>query len=325
MRRRDFISLIGGAAVVASRAARAQQAALPTTGFLGSIRLEESDLAAFRRGLFEFGYVEGQNVLIEYRNADGNYDRLSGLAAELVSLPVRLIVAGPSSPAALALKKVTSTIPIIFLAGGDPIRLGLVESYSRPGGNMTGVLFISDELTPKRFQLLHELLPPSVPIAFLVNPSNQLVDDSVTSAQQTARALDRKLIVIGASNKSEIEAAFETMKRQSAGGLVVWQEAYLTQEYRLIAMLAARDAIPAIYGPRIFPEVGGLMSYGVSRNELYRLTGGYAGKVLHGTKPADLPVLQPTKFELVINLQVAKKLGLTIPPALLATADEVIE
>jgi putative ABC transport system substrate-binding protein len=258
-------------------------------------------------------------------DADGNYDRLSDLAAELKSLPVRLIVAVPSSPAALAAKNVTSTIPIVFFMGLDPVRLGLVASYNRPGGNVTGIVLNSNELTPKRVELLHELLPISVPIALLVNPSNPNADDMVRETQQAARAVGWELIVVGATTKSEIEAAFEAMDRQHAGGLVVWQEAYFTFERTLIVTLAARHAIPAIYGPRYFPEIGGLMSYGPNRDEMYRLTGVYAGKVLQGTKPADLPVIQPTKFELVINLKTAKALGLTIPPALLARADEVIE
>ena len=326
MRRREFIVLVGGASVAKSRVADAQQSPSPKIGFLSSIGLEETGLAAFRRRLAEIGYVEGRNVSIEYRHADGNYDRLSKLAAELVSTPVKLIVAVPSSPAAVALQKVTSTIPVVFFMGVDPVQLGLVSSYSRPGGNMTGVVTITNELTPKRFELLHSLLPASFSIAFLVNPSNSNdYDGVVVSARQAARTLGRELVVVGASEKSEIEPAFETMKRQNVGGLVVLQEAALTQESGLITTLAARYAMPAVYGPRIFAEVGGLMSYGPDRDELYGLTGGYAGKILRGASPADLPVLQPTKFELVINLQTARVLGLTIPALLLATADKVIE
>jgi putative ABC transport system substrate-binding protein len=325
MRRREFISLLGGAAAAWPLAARAQQPAMPVIGFLSSISLEESGVPAFRQGLSESGYVEGQNISIEYRYADGHYDRLSDFATELKSLPVRLIVAVPSSPAALALKKVTSTVPIVFFIGADPVRLGLVESYNRPGGNITGIVLLSDELTAKRVELLHELISTAAPIALLVNPSNQNFGDVVKNTQQAARAVGRELIVVGATTKSEIEAAFETMARQRAGGLVVWQEAYFAIERALIVTLATRHAIPAIYGPRLFPEVGGLMSYGADRDEMYRLTGVYAGKVLRGTKPADLPVLQPTKFELVINLKTARALGLDVPPTLLARADEVIE
>jgi putative tryptophan/tyrosine transport system substrate-binding protein len=322
--RREFIALLGGAATW-PLVARAQQPAMPVIGFLSSISLEESSVPAFRQGLSESGYVEGQNILIEYRHADGNYNRLSDLATELKSLPVRLIVAVGSSPAALAVKKVTSTIPIVFFIGADPVRLGLVQSYNRPGGNITGIVLLSDELTAKRVQLLHDLLPTAAPIGLLVNPSNANVGDVVSNTQRAARAVGRELIVVGAASKSEIEAAFEAMARQRAGGLVVWQEAYFAIERALIVTLAARHAVPAIYGPRFFPEVGGLMSYGANRDEMYRLTGVYAGKVLRGTKPADLPVLQPTKFELVINLTTAKALGLQIPDKLLALADEVIE
>jgi putative tryptophan/tyrosine transport system substrate-binding protein len=269
--------------------------------------------------------VEGRNIAIEYRHADGNYDRLAALAVELVSLPVRLIVAVPSSPAALAAGKASSTIPIVFFVGVDPVRLGLVASYNRPGGNMTGIVLSSDELTAKRLELLHELLPRSVPIAFLVNPSNTNFPELVGSTQQAARAVGRELVVFKAIDKSQIEEAFEAMSRRQIGGLVVWQEAYFTLERALIVALATRHAIPAIYGPRAFPEIGGLISYGANRDEMYRLTGTHVGKVLRGTNPADLPVMQPTKFELVINLKTAKALGLDLPPTLLARADEVIE
>jgi putative tryptophan/tyrosine transport system substrate-binding protein len=276
-------------------------------------------------GLSESGYVEGQNISIEYRYADGNYDRLSDLAAELRSLPVSLIVAVPNTPPALALKKVTSTIPVIFFIGADPVQLRLVESYNRPAGNFTGIVLFSDELLAKRVELLDELLPKAVPMAFLVNPSNPIADEAVRKTQQGARAVGRELIVLSATNKVEIEAAFEAMARQRAGGLVVWQEAYFTSQPALIVTLAARHAIPAIYGPRRFAEFGGLMSYGANRDEMFRLTGIYAGRVLRGATPADLPVLQPTEFELVINVKAAKTLGLTVPPSLLARADEVIE
>jgi putative ABC transport system substrate-binding protein len=323
MRRREIITLLGGAAAW-PLVGRAEQLAI-VVGFLSSISLEDSGVSAFRRGLSEFGYVDGQNISIEYRHADGNYDRLLDLAAELKSLPVRLIVAVPSSPAALALKKATSTIPIIFFIGADPVQLGLVESYNRPGANITGIALLSDELTAKRVELLHELLPTAVPIAFLVNPSNPNFDNVVKNARQAARAIGRELIVLRATTESEVEAAFEAMGRERAGGLVVWQEAYLTSERTLIVTLAARHAIPTIYGPRQFAEIGGLMSYGANRDEMYRLTGVYAGRVLQGAKPAELPVLQPTTFELVINLKTAKALGIQVPDKLLAIADELID
>jgi putative tryptophan/tyrosine transport system substrate-binding protein len=325
MRRREFIGLVGGAAVAWPLPANAQRPAMPVIGFLSGISLEASGVPAFRRGLSEAGYQEGRNVSIEYRHADGSYDQLSNLAAELKSLPVDLIVAVPNSPAALAAKNVTSTIPIVFFIGGDPVRLGLVASYNRPGGNVTGIILNSDEMTAKRIELLHELLPVSVPIALLVNPSNPNASDLVVISQQAARTVGRTLIVVGATNTSEIEVAFEAMGRQHAGGLVVWQEAYFASERTLVVALAARYAIPAIYGPRTFTEIGGLMSYGADRNEMLRMTGVYAGQVLRGTKPADLPVLLPTKFELVINLKAAKALGLTVPESFLLRADEVIE
>jgi putative ABC transport system substrate-binding protein len=324
VKRRDFIALVGGAAVAWPLTVRAQQPAMPVIGFLSSISLEGAE--AFRRGLSESGYLEGRNVSIQYRQADGNYDRLSEFAAELVSLRVSLIVASPSSPAALAARKATSTIPIVFLIGADPVQLGLVESYNRPGENATGIVFLSDELTAKRVELLNELVPPALPLAFLTNPTNPNIAKVIRDTQEAAtRASGREVIVISANSKSEIEAGFDAMVRRRAGGLVVWQEAYFTLERALIIGLAAHYAIPSIYGPRLFAESGGLMSYGANRDELYRQTGVYAGRVLHGANPRELPVMQPTKFELVINLKTAKALGLNVPPALLARADEVIE
>jgi len=325
MRRREFITLLGGAAAAAwPLAAGAQQASMPIIGFLSSISLEGA--AAFRQGLSESGYLEGRNVSIQYREADGNYDQLTEFAAELVALRVSLIVASPSSPAALAAKKATSTIPIVFLIGADPVRLGLVESYNRPGANATGIVFLSDELAAKRVELLNELVPPALPLALLTNPTNPNIAKVIRDTQEAAtRAFGRELIVITANSKSEIETGFETMVRRRAGGLLVWQEAYFTLERALIVGLAAHHAIPSIYGPRLFTEIGGLMSYGANRDDLYRQTGVYAGKILHGANPRELPVMQPTRFELMINLKTAKALGLEIPPKLLALADEVIE
>jgi putative ABC transport system substrate-binding protein len=326
MRRREFVTLLGGVAAAWPRVAFAQQSTtMPVIGFLNAIARDEDGRGAFRKGLAEFGYLEGKNVAVEYRDAGGIYDQLPYLATELASLPVSLIVAVPSSPAAVAAKKVTSAIPIVFLVGVDPVKIGLVASYNRPGGNATGIVFNSDELTSKRFELLHELLPKSVRLAVLVNPSNPIARESIAESQRTARAIGRELISVGASTKAELEAAFAEIDRQRAGGIVVWQESYFTSERSLIVSLAARYAIPSIYGPRIFTEIGGLMSYGADRNEMFRLAGTYAGKILRGVKPVDLPVQAPTKYELVINLKTAKTLNLSIPPALLATADEVIE
>jgi putative ABC transport system substrate-binding protein len=326
MRRREFVTLLGGVAAAWPRVAFAQQpAAMPVIGLLNGIARDDESRRAFRKGLAELGYFEGKNVAIEYRDANGVYDQLPHLASELASLPVSLIAAVPSSPVAVAAKKATSEIPIVFLVGIDPVRIGLVASYNRPGGNATGVVFNSDELTSKRFELLHELLPKSVRLAVLVNPSNPGARESIAESQRTALALGRELISVSASTKAEVETAFAELDRQRAGGIVVWQEAYLTSERSLIVSLAARYAIPSIYGPRTFTDIGGLMSYGADRNEMFRLAGTYAGKILQGAKPVDLPVQAPTKYELVINLKTAKTLNLSIPPALLATADAVIE
>ena len=326
MRRREFIGLVGGVAAAWPRVACAQQlAAMPVIGFLNPSTRDDDFREAFRKGLAELGYLEGKNVAIEYRDAGGFYDQLPTLAAELVSLPVSLIVAGIGLPAAVAAKKATSAIPIVFLTGVDPVQFGLVASYNRPGGNATGILFGSDELTSKRIELLHELLPKSVRLALLVNPLNPSAQTILAESKRAAHAIGRELISVGASTKAELEAAFAEIDGQRAGGIVVLQEVYFASERSLIVSLAARYAIPSIYGARIFTEIGGLMSYGADRNEMFRLVGTYAGKILQGVKPVDLPVQSPTKYELVINLKTAKALGLTVPPALLARADEVIE
>jgi putative ABC transport system substrate-binding protein len=325
MRRRDFIVLAGFAAAGPTLAASAQQVQLPVIGFISSISEEAYTLAAFRRGLSEQGYVEGRNVAIEYRYAQGNYDRLTAFATELVSRSVDVLVTVPSSPAALAAKAATSSIPIVFYLGADPVELGLVSSYNRPGSNATGVSVIVSSLTPKRLELLDGFLAKSLPLALLVNPTNKLVDAESKLAEEAAQALGRKLIVIGAGTESEIDLAFETLAQKGAGGLAIWQEAFLVARRNQIATLAERHRVPTIYPIRLPMKAGGLMSYGSNPFELYRQVGIYVGKVLKGTSPADLPVLQPTAFELVINLKAAKALGLTIPPSLLARADEVIE
>jgi putative ABC transport system substrate-binding protein len=298
---------------------------MPVIGFLNGVARDDDSRRAFRKGLAELGFLEGKNVAIEYRDAGGIYDQLPHFAAELASLPVNLIVAVPSSPVAIAAKKATSAIPIVFFVGVDPVRIGLVASYNRPGGNATGVALNSDELTAKRVELLHELLPVSVRLALLVNPSNPNARELIAELQRTAHAMGRELISVGASTTAELETAFAEIDRQRVGGIVVWQESYFTSERSLIVSLAARYAIPSIYGPRIFTEIGGLMSYGADRNEMFRLTGTYAGKILQGMKPVDLPVQAPTRYELVVNLKTAKALGIVVPPSLLALADEVIE
>jgi putative tryptophan/tyrosine transport system substrate-binding protein len=325
MKRREFIAGLGGAAAWPI-VVRAQQA-MPVIGWLGS-GSRESDgfrVTAFRQGLHEAGYVEGQNVAIEYRWAEGQYDRLAAQAGDLVNLRVAAIVtAGTAST--LAAKAVTSTIPIVFNIGVDPVQFGLVASFNRPGGNATGVLVLSTELVAKRLELLHELLPTATAFAFLLNPANPAVNEAETRAtQDVARSLGLQLHFLRASTVSEIDAAFGTLVELRADGLVVSVDPFLTNQRAQIAALAAHHLVPAILGWREFPEAGGLMSYGVSLIDAYRLHGVYAGKILKGAKPTDLPVQQAVKFELVINLKTAKALGLDVPPSLLARADEVIE
>lgn len=324
MRRREFITLIGGAATVSPFAARAQQPRMPLIGFLSGVAREEYSITAFRRGLAESGFVVGQNVSIEYRFADGNYDRLPVLATELKSMSVRLIVAVPSAPAVRAAKETTSTIPIVFFIGVNPVKIGLVASYNRPGGNVTGIAMPTNELTAKRIELLGELLPKSLPIAELVNPANPNFVAELSASQEAARALGRDFFAVRASTRSEIASAFETLVQKKAG-LVVWQEAYLTTERSLIVSLAERYSIPCIYGPRLFTEIGGLMSYGPDTVEMYRQLATYVAKILNGALPADLPVQQPTEYQLVINLRTAKALGLDIPATMLTRADKLIE
>ena len=297
---------------------------MPVIGFLGSTSADATLLAGLRDGLAEQGYVEGKNVMIEYRYAGGRYDALPALARDLVSRPVNLIVAAPSSPAALAAKSVTDTIPIVFFLGVDVVELGLVASYNRPGGNATGVSVISTSLTPKRLQLLDGLVMRLEPLALLVNPTNKLADAEIKLAESAARALARDLIVVGASTEGEIDTAFETLAQRKAGGLAVWQEAYLANKYRKVVALAKHHGLPMIGPGREWAEAGALMSYGANRSQLLRQVGVYVGRILRGASPADLPVVQPTTYELIINLAAAGALGLSIPTSLLASADEVI-
>jgi putative tryptophan/tyrosine transport system substrate-binding protein len=324
VRRREFVLALGGAAAW-PLAARAQQPKLPVIGLLSSISADGHPLAAFHRGLAEQGYVENRNVAIEYRFAEGRYDRLPTLASELASRPVDVIAAVGSSPAALAAKSATQRIPIVFFLGVDVVELGLAASYNKPGGNATGVSMIVTSLTPKRLELLDKLLPKSAPIAVLVNPTNKLADGESKLAQDAARALGRDLILVGAATAGELETAFDTLAGQRAGGLAIWQEAFLADRRDQIVALALRHKLPIVGPIRAFTEAGALMSYGANIGEAYRQVGIYVGKILKGESPADLPVLQPTTYELVINLKIAKALGLEIPPTLLALADEVIE
>ena len=325
MRRRELILGIGGA-VAAARAGGAQQKAMPVIGFLnpGPAVPGRSVFAAFREGLSETGYVEGQNVAIEYRGAENHYDRLPGLATDLVGRKVDVIVTnGPYG--GLAAKGATSTIPIVFNGVGDPVGVGLVASLARPEGNLTGFSILTVELLPKLFELLSELVPQARVMALLVNPSNPNTPRNIVDAQQAARAKGVQLQILKASTESEIESAFASIVQSQAGALVVAGDAFFSIRRKQLVALASRHTVPAIYVFREFAADGGLISYGASITDSFRQSGVYAGRILKGAKPADLPVEQPTTFELVVNLKTAKALGLTVPPAILARADEVIE
>ena len=327
MKRREFITLLGGAAAAWPLTARAQQPVMPVIGYL-SMRSAKSDLpmlAAFRQGLNETGFVEGKNVTIEYRWGDGQYDRLPAFAANLVRQRVAVIVTSGGGPAALVAKMATTEIPVVFNVGEDAVRSGLIASINRPGGNLTGVMSLLEILGAKQLGLLRELVPRASTIAMLVNPNDTWAETQIAHTQTAAQELGQELIVLNASAESEINAAFSTMSNRRAGALlVVASPLFVTRADHLVA-LAASHALPAIYFRRELADAGGLMSYGSSTNEMYGQMGIYTGKILNGAKPADLPVIQPTKFELVINLKTARALGLTVPPTLLALADEVIE
>jgi putative ABC transport system substrate-binding protein len=329
MRRREFITFIGGAAAAWPLAAHAQQrSAMPVVGLLHPGRPDSytQPLAAFQKGLNELGFVDGQNLAIEYRWAGTEYERFPSLAADLVRRQVNVVVVLASTPGTLAAKAATSTIPIVFGVGGDPVALGLVASLNRPGGNMTGVTLLNVAALPKRLGLLHELVPAAAAIALLVNPSNPLQTDAETRELQTAaRALGLELHILNASSDGEFDAAFATLLQLGAKALVVQSDPLFTTRRDRLVALAARHAIPAIYGRREIAEAGGLMSYANDFADSYRQAGIYCGRILKGEKPADLPVIQPTKFEFVINLKTARTLGLTVPPGVLAIADEVIE
>ena len=327
MRRRKFITLAGGAVTAWPLAARAQQPAIPVIGFLhsGSPGPFTSYVAAFRRGLGEAGYIEGRNAHIAFRWADGRNDRVPGLAADLVDRRVTVIVAAGGGPSVLAAKAATATIPIVFTFGGDPVKAGLVDSFNRPGGNITGVSWFSIDLGPKRLGLLLELLPNTTIIALLVNPNNVEVGSQPGDVLQAARKLNRQLYVLNASTEKEIDTAFATLVQQRAEALVVGGDPFFNSRREQFVALAARHALPAIYPTREFAAAGGLMSYGNSVTEAYRQAGIYTGRILKGAKPADLPVMLPTKFELVVNLKTANALGLTVPNSMQLLADEVIE
>jgi putative tryptophan/tyrosine transport system substrate-binding protein len=324
LKRREFITLLGGAATW-PLAARAQQTAMPVIGFLGTASPGPYApyVAGFHRGLREVGYTEGQNVAVEYRWAENRNDRLPALASELVRRQVSVIVT--LATGTMAAKTATTTIPIVFLIGEDPVRLGLVASLARPGGNLTGVNLFSGELAAKRLEILREILPAAHRVSVLVNSTGPNAETTVRDVQSAAKAMDLDARIVSASTIGEISAAFTTFERERPDVLFVDLDPFLTSRRVQLVTLATRYAIPASYAVREFAEVGGLMSYGSSLTDAYRQLGVYTGRILKGAKPAELPVVQASKFELVINVETARILGLTVPPKLLATADEVIE
>jgi ABC-type uncharacterized transport system substrate-binding protein len=327
MKRREFITLLGGAAAAWPLAARAQQAGAPVIGYLGaqSPTAFASRVTAFRQGLGEAGYVEGRNVAIEFRWAQGQHDRLPALAAELVARRVAVIVAPGGAPAAIAAKSVTTTIPIVFEMGADPIAMGLVTSLNRPGGHLTGVSSLNVEVTPKRLEILREAIPTATVVAVLLNPTSPTADSQLRNLQEAARALGLQLHVLHASTARDFDAVSASLLQLRASGLVVASDTFFATHSEQLAALTARHAVPAIHQSRDFTLAGGLMSYGGSFVESHRQAGVYTGRVLKGDKPADLPVQQVTKVELLINLKTAKALGVTFPLSLSGRADQVIE
>jgi putative ABC transport system substrate-binding protein len=326
MKRREFIALLGGTAVSLPLAARAQQPAMPVIGFLNVTSPDGYKLyvAAFRDGLKESGYIEGQNVAIEFRWAEGQYDRLPDMAADLVRRQVSVIVA--NTPANLVAKKATDTIPVVFTTASDPVQLGLVPNLSRPGGNVTGVSQLNVEIGSKRLELAHQLMPAATSLAFLINPSDSSrAETLLRDAQAAAVRLGLQLLVLRASTDAEIEAAFAGFAQLKAGVLVIGADAFFNAKSQLLAELSLRYAVPSIYETSEFAYAGSLMSYGGNIKESYRWAGIYTGRILKGDKPADLPVQRVTKVELIVNLKTAKALGLTVPLSLLGRADEVIE
>ena len=327
MRRREFITILGGAAVAWPLAVRAQQPAMPVVGFLSNASpdLYANRLRPFRQGLKEAGYVEGQNVAIEYRWAEGQNDRLPRLAAELVHRQVAVIVSGGGTPTAVAAKAATATIPIVFAVSSDPVKIGLVASLNRPGGNLTGVASLNMEVGPKQLELLRELIPTATIIALLVNPTNPGISGDLRAMKAAASTLGLQLHVLQASTDRDFDTVFATLVQLRADALVISPDVFFTTQGEQLAALSLRHPVPAIYEYRPFVAAGGLISYGSDETEYYRLVGIYAGKILKGEKPVDLPVVQSTKVGLIINLKTAKALGINVPITLIGRADEVIE
>ena len=326
MRRREFICFFGSVAATWPLAARAQQSAMPVIGFINAAPAQsyKPQLAAFLKGLDEKGYVDGRNVTIEYRWAEGHNDRLPSMAADLVRRQVT-VIAATTTPAALAAKAATTTIPIVFTTVGDPVQLHLVTSLNRPGGNVTGVTQLNVEVAPKRLELLHELVPTASVVALLVNSTNPNTETNTKELQAAARTLGLELHVLNASTERDFDAVFANLIQSRADGLVITAEPLFSSRNKQLAELAVRHAVPAIYGLRDFAAAGGLMSYGADTAQAYHLTGIYTGRILKGENPANLPVQQSTKVELIINLKTAKALGLNVPNTLIGRADEVIE
>ena len=327
MRRREFLGFLGGAAAAWPVKARPQQQAMPVIGYLSSGSLGSSDdrVRAFRQGLSEADYVEGRNVAIEYRWADGDYDRLPALTRELVNRPVTVLAAFGGINGAIVAKAATATVPVVFVVGVDPVKFGLVESLNRPGGNMTGITLLDGTLAPKHLQLLRELVPATSAIALLVNPDNPNFEDVVRAVGEAARVLGLNILVLKARRDRDIEQAFASALQQRAGALMIAADTFFNTRLDHIAALAMRHSMPSLHSFRDFARVGGLISYGTSPPDAYRQMGVYAGRILKGALPADLPVLQATKFEFVINLKTAKALGVNFSHNMISLADEVIE
>jgi putative ABC transport system substrate-binding protein len=327
VRRREFIALFGGVSIAGPLAPRAQSPAIPVVGFLsgGSPETLTPLVSSFRQGLSEIGYVEGRNVAIEYRWAEGHYDRLPAMAADLAARKVAVIAAPGSTPGALAAEAATKTVPIAFATGTDPVKLGLVASLNRPGGNATGISFFGSYLGPKQLEVLREILPNATVIAALINPTNPAAEVDIEELQNAATRQGVRLVVLNAASESDFDGAFATLIQQRAAALLVAGDALFTGRFDRLISLALQHLVPTVYFSRKFAVAGGLMSYGTSLPDAYRQVGVYVGRILNGAKPADLPVQRAVKVELIINLKTAKALGLTIPPSLLARADEVIE